>query len=92
MWAKIHVFLDGLVGLVLSISGFLILFGRERWGIHLGSIGLLVALVGVNLVLFYLDQFSTIIIAIIQFCVLQGLYYFERQYIKKVKLLVNANV
>jgi hypothetical protein len=83
MWAKIHVFLDGVVGLVLSISGFLILFGRERWGIHLGSIGLLVALVGVNLVLFYLDQFSTIIIAITQFCVLQGLYYFERQYLRR---------
>jgi hypothetical protein len=91
LWAKIHVLLDGLVGLVLSISGVLIFIGKERWGIYLGSIGLLVALVGVNLVLFYLDQFSTIIIAIIQFFVLQGLYYFERRYIKKAKLEVNSN-
>jgi hypothetical protein len=87
-WAKIHVFLDGFVGLILSISGVLMLLGKERWGVNLGTFGLLVALVGVNLVLFYLDQFSTIITALIQFCVLQALYYFEHRYLKKMAVRV----
>ncbi|MCW4048364.1 MAG: hypothetical protein NWE89_01375 [Candidatus Bathyarchaeota archaeon] len=80
MWASIHVFTDGLVGLILGLSGLLMLLNRERWGVELGSVGLLVSLVAVNLVLFYLNQFSTIITATYQFIVLQGLYYYQRKH------------
>jgi hypothetical protein len=82
LWAKIHIILDGLVGSALIISGSLILIGKDRWGVELGSLGIVLALVGVNLILFYIDQFSTIVTAVIQFSVLQVLYYYERHYIK----------
>jgi hypothetical protein len=82
MWAKVHVAMDGLVGLVLGVSALLLLFGRERWSVDLGSLALLASLVTLNFVLFYLEQFSSIIIAAYQFIVLQGLYYYERKMIK----------
>jgi hypothetical protein len=79
MWAKVHILLDGLVGGVLTISGSLLILKKRRLGLYLGSIALMIALVGVNVVLFYLDQFSTIFIAVLEFFALQTLYYYQRR-------------
>jgi hypothetical protein len=49
-WATIQVGMEGIVGLILLSSAVLLFFGRERWGLELGSIGLLIFLVGVNLI------------------------------------------
>ncbi|MBD3207606.1 hypothetical protein GF319_14840 [Candidatus Bathyarchaeota archaeon] len=81
MWARIHVIIDGIVGLILGTSAILIMIGKNRWGSELGSLALLVSLVAVNFVLFYIQQFSSIAIAAYQYSVLQGLYYFERTFI-----------
>jgi hypothetical protein len=85
MWAKIYVAMDGLVGLVLGGGALLLLFGREKRCIELSSLALLVSIVTLNFVLFYIEQFSSIIIAIYQFTILQGLYYYERT-LKKTEL------
>ncbi len=67
-------------GLILLISVVLLIFGKEKIGLGLGSIGLVVALVGVNLIQFYIDQFSTVVKAFIQFLILYTMYYYQRRF------------
>ncbi len=78
-WAQMHIVLDGAVGLALALSAALIFLGMDRWGLELGSAALLVSLLVLNVVLFYIEQFSTIVTAAYQYVTLQGLYYYERR-------------
>jgi hypothetical protein len=79
-WAKIQVGMEGVVGFILLLSAALLVFGMDKAGLGLGSIGLLISLVGVNLIQFYIDQFSAIAKAFIQFVVLQSMYYYQRRF------------
>lgn len=79
-WATVQVGMEGIVGLILLLSAALLIFGKEKAGLGLGSIGLLIYLVGINLIQFYIDQFSTVANAFIQFLVLQTLYYYQRRF------------
>ncbi len=78
--ATVQVGMEGIVGLILLLSAVLLIVGKEKAGLGLGSIGLLVYLVGVNLIQFYIDQFATVAKAFIQFVVLQTLYYYQRRF------------
>ncbi len=62
------------------ISVALLIFGKEKIGLGIGSIGLVVYLVGVNLIQFYIDQFSTVVKAFIQFLILQTMYYYQKRF------------
>ncbi|TRO49586.1 hypothetical protein E2P65_00845 [Candidatus Bathyarchaeota archaeon] len=84
-WAYIHLMLDGAVGLALAFSAVLILVKRDSWGLELGSVALLVSLLVLNVVLFYIEQFSTIITAVYQYVTLQGLYYYQRKHLPRKK-------
>jgi hypothetical protein len=86
MWVFIFIIMDGLVGLLLSIGGIQILVGQLNWGTELASFGLVIKLVAVNLVLFYIRQFETIISAGYQFLVLQGIYFFQRKHLKNMRV------
>ena len=77
----VQLWMEGLVGVLLLTSSILILFGRERTGITFGSYGLILALVGVNLVSFYIDQFGTIAKALSQYLLLYILYYYQRRFV-----------
>jgi len=79
MWIIGYVIADSVMGVALVAAAALILFRRERWGIEIGSVGLLAYLLGLNLILFYLEQFSTVVTAGIQYLVLQTLYYYQRK-------------
>ncbi|MFC1802956.1 hypothetical protein ACFL0D_03200 [Thermoproteota archaeon] len=83
MWAFILIMLDGILGCLLSMGGALLLIGKKNWGVETASVGLVIKLVAVNLVLFYIQQFTTIITAGYQFIILQGVYFYQRKYIKK---------
>lgn len=83
MWTLMVVVLDGLAGMFLSFGSILLLVERRNWSTQLVSISLIVSLVAVNLVLFYVEQFSTIIIAMVQYTTLQAVYYYQRKYVKK---------
>jgi len=72
--------MEGLVGLILLISAVLLIFGKERIGLGFGSFGMIFYLVGVNLLQFYIDQFATIVKALIQFLALQTLYYYRKRF------------
>jgi len=78
-WAIGYIVADSVMGALLVAASALMLLRRERWGVELGSVGLLAYLLGLNLVLFYLEQFSTIVTAGAQYLALQTLYYYQRK-------------
>ena len=83
MWALVLVVLDGAMGALLSTSSLLLLIDRKNWATQLASLALIVSLVAVNLLLFYVEQFSMIITASLQYIMLQADYYYQRKYMKK---------
>ena len=83
VWALFLVVLDGALGALLSISSLLLLIKKKNWSTQLASLSLIVSLVAMNLLLFYVEQFSMIIIAAIQYIMLQANYYYQRKYVKK---------
>jgi len=78
-WITGYIVADSLMGVTLAAAAALILLRRDRWGIEVGSVGLLAYLLGLNLILFYLEQFSTVVTAGVQYLVLQTLYYYQRK-------------
>ncbi len=73
--------LHGLTGLALIVGAILLAARRERLGISFSYFALLVYLTVVNLLLFYYNQFSTIISAVIQFVLLMGALYYRQRYL-----------
>ncbi len=80
-WFIARLVMEGIVGLMLLIAAILLIIGKELHGIQLGSIGLLLSLAVVNLLVFYFDQFSTIILATIQFLLLLGVIHYRKRYL-----------
>ena len=78
--AAVQLWLEGLVGVLLLSGSILLVSGKERTGIGIGSMGLVISLVGVNLINFYLDQFGTIAKALSQYLLLHFLYYYQRRF------------
>jgi hypothetical protein len=78
-WFAARVTLEGSVGLLLLISGILLAFRRERAGINLAVISLLLSLAGVDVLVFYFEQFSTMLTAAVQFLLLIGLLRYRQR-------------
>ena len=77
-WFAARIALEFSIGLLLIYASVLILRGKNQIGQALGRLGLLLSLTTVNLLIFYFDQFSTIILASAQFILLLGLGYYQR--------------
>lgn len=75
---EIRVVLELVVGFLLVTSAFLLIAKRANQGSALGFVGLLLSLTTVNLLLFYFEQFSTIITTTVQFILLAGLVYYRQ--------------
>jgi hypothetical protein len=73
LFFTLHLGLEAVVGVLLLVSAGLMLAGKEKAGIAIGWLTLLFSLTVVNLLVFYFDQFSTILIAMAQFATLLGL-------------------
>ncbi len=80
-WFEIRLAVQLAVGLILIISGVLFAIRRDRRATGLSYIGLLFSITMVNLLMFYFDQFSTIIIAIVEFVLLLAIIYYRRRYL-----------
>jgi hypothetical protein len=80
-WFSARIAVEGFVGLLLVVSAGLLIANKDRSGAALGYIGLLLSLAVVNLVVFYFEQFSTIIPALVQFLILLGVMYYRRRYL-----------
>ncbi len=72
--------LQGVIGL-LSILGAILLWIKESKGIYIGYMTMLVSLTVVNPLLFYFEQFSAIINALIQFALLLGVLRYRKRYL-----------
>lgn len=83
-WFEARLGLQTSVGLVLLTGSGLLVFSKDRLGISLSFLGLLLSLTMVNLLMFYFDQFSTIVAAIFQFLVLMGVIYYRRRFFRQV--------
>jgi hypothetical protein len=79
-WFLARLILEGSVGLLLLAGSILITVKQVRRGMILGYYGLLLSLTTVDLLLFYYDQFSTIVIALLQFAVLMAVIYYRRKF------------
>lgn len=80
-WFLARVSLEGMVGVLGVFAAILLLFGMERRGVDVGVVGLLLALSAVNLLVFYFEQFSTIVKAVLQFTLLLALFYYRRRFL-----------
>jgi hypothetical protein len=74
--------LEGVFGLMLLIAAVLLAFGKEKRGIMLSYFGLLISLTTVDVLVFYFDQFPTIVTAIFQFIVLMGVLDYRRHFLQ----------
>jgi hypothetical protein len=79
-WFEIRVGLQVVVGLILVFSAILYFANKDRRATALGYLGLLLALTSVNLLVFYFDQFSTIVTASAELFVLLVVIYYRRRY------------
>lgn len=77
----IGVVVEVLTDVPLLVAAGLIATGRERRGITVAFVSLLVSLTALNLVDFYFDQFQAAIEALLQFILLQGVLSYRRRYL-----------
>jgi len=80
-WFFARLLLEAALGLLLVFSALMIAARREDNGTFFGYWGLLISLTTVDLLVFYFDQFSTILIAIFQFVALSLIGYYRRRFL-----------
>lgn len=85
LWLLSRVGLEGIVGLLLLLSSILLVIGKERWGLAFAYFSLLFSLTVTNLLVFYFEQFSTIIPAAVQILLLLGVIRYRKR-----NLIVNV--
>ncbi len=73
--------LEAGVSLMLLTSAIMLLTKHERAGVSLAWAGLLLALTAVNLLVFYYDQFGTILTALLQLGLLFSLAAYRQRYL-----------
>lgn len=78
IWISLRLVLEVTVGLALLTAAGLFQVNRNRQGALVGYIALLVSLSTVNLLLFYFEQFSTIITTSLQFLLLLGIIHYRK--------------
>lgn len=81
IWFTTRLTLQGMVGALLLGSAVFLLFGRDQRGIALGYFGLLLYLLTVNLLVLYFDQFTTIVVTLIQFGLFIGVIRYRQRFL-----------
>ena len=82
IWIVTRVAVQGLVGTVSLVAAIFFLIRKERLAVILSILGLTVSLTVVNILIFYLDQFSAAIGALVEFTLLLGVLSYRRRYMK----------
>ena len=77
-WFSVRIGLEVSTGFLLLASAGLLAAKRDRLGTAAGYFALLLSLTTVTILLFYFEQFSTIITTTIQFLLLIGIIIFRR--------------
>jgi hypothetical protein len=82
-WFLARLVLETSVGVMQLLAAALLLKGDDETGIAFGYLGLLLSLTTVNLLIFYYDQFSTILTASLELGVLLAVGYYRHRYVIK---------
>lgn len=82
-WFQAKIGLKGTLGVFSIISGIFILLKKENLGVNIGIATMLIMMGIANLILFYFDQFVTIINAFLQFLVFMSLIRFKTRFLPK---------
>jgi hypothetical protein len=80
-WYSASLALETCVGLILVGAAILLLIGKMKRGLSLAYLGLLLSLTTVNLLVFYFDQFSTILLALVELLLLLLVIYYRRYFL-----------
>lgn len=80
-WYLLRLAFEGLVGVLMCTAAIFLGIRKEKRGVNLSFYGLLLSISTIDLFIFYFDQFSSIIMAVIQFLVLLGLIHYRRAYL-----------
>jgi hypothetical protein len=83
-WRALLIGIQGAVGIVMIIATFFWLTQREDLGLKFGVSGFLISLVALQLLYFYISQFSAITATLIQLVILQMLFAYRRWYLREV--------
>lgn len=80
-WFLARLAMETAVGFILLVAAGLLIASKDRPAVAFAYVGLLLSLTGVNLLVFYFDQFSAIITATIQLSVLLGVAYYRQRFL-----------
>jgi hypothetical protein len=83
IWFISRVGIEAIVGALLILGAIMFLFGKNRWGSTIAYFSLLLSLTVSNLIVFYFDQFSTILPALVQLLLLIGVLRYRTLYLGK---------
>jgi len=81
LWFAIRLAVQGLVGFLSMLAALMFLLKRDNTAVNLGILGLTISLTVVNILIFYLDQFSASIGAILEFALLLGVAAYRQRYL-----------
>jgi hypothetical protein len=84
-WFEARLSIESGIGLIILAASFLLAIGKDRKAIDLSYASLLVSLTVVNLIVFYFDQFSTIIYALIQLILFIGVISYRDRFLEKIE-------
>lgn len=80
-WLIILVVLEGIVALPTILGAIMVFFRRERHGIEIAIMGVIISLTMVNLLVFYFDQFLSLANTLIQFVVLMLVLHYRHRFL-----------
>lgn len=84
-WFEARVLIEGSAGVIAVASALMVMLKLEKKGVMLGIIDLLVTLTIVNPLVFYFEQFSTLIVAAFQFVLLILLIRYRKRFLRQKK-------
>lgn len=82
VWLTVRLAVQGLIGFLFFLSALFFLIRRDRQAVSVAILGLTIVLFAVNVIVFYLDQFSSSIEAIYELLLLLGVMNYRRRFIE----------
>ncbi len=83
LWVALKIIIQGVIGVFSILAALFFIAGREKLAANISVIVLTASLTIVNFLVFYLDQFSASINAMIELVILLGLLNYRRRFVDK---------
>ncbi|RMF79261.1 MAG: hypothetical protein D6737_12020 [Chloroflexi bacterium] len=83
-WFLVRMTLEGIVGIMMLVGAVLLGIGQDRLSNRISYFALVVSMTTVSLLVFYFDQFSTILSLLAQLVLLLFIAHYNRRYVRSV--------